>query len=115
MAGVANTGNDIDWCGHPFAQANWYAFGRLAWGLTADPSASPGTGSSASPAAGTSASARIAEEWIRQTFSNRNSTVDSIKKMMMASREITVAYMTPLGLNTIMAVGHHYGPASMVR
>jgi len=95
MAGVANTGNDIDWCGHIFAQANWYAFGRLAWGLAPDK---------------TSPSARIADEWIRQTLSNRNSTVDSIKIMMMASREITVTYMTPLGLNTIMAVGHHYGP-----
>jgi alpha-glucuronidase len=90
MAGVANTGNDIDWCGHIFAQANWYAFGRLAWGND-------------SPSL-------IADEWVRQTFTNRASAVDSIKMMMMASREITVAYMTPLGLNTIMAVGHHYGP-----
>ena len=100
MAGVANTGNDIDWCGHIFAQANWYAFGRLAWGL--------GRGRAADVA--TTSSARIADEWIRQTFSNNPRVVDSIETMMMASREIAVAYMTPLGLNTIMAVGHHYGP-----
>jgi len=89
MAGVANTGNDIDWCGHIFAQANWYAFGRLAWGATP---------------------AGIADEWIRQTFTNNTTAVDSIKKMMMASREIAVDYMDPLGLNMIFAEGHHYGP-----
>ncbi len=96
MAGVANIGNDINWCGHPFAQANWYAFGRLAWGddHTGNPS-----------------SARIAEEWIRQTFSNRPGVVDTLKKIMLASREITVDYMTPLGLHHIMGYSHHYGPA----
>lgn len=31
VAGVANTGTNTNWCGHPFARANWYAFGRLAW------------------------------------------------------------------------------------
>ena len=89
MAGVANTGNDINWCGHIFAQANWYAFGRLAWGATP---------------------AGIADEWIRQTLTNSRTAVDSIKKMMMASREITVDYMDPLGLTMIFAEGHHYGP-----
>jgi alpha-glucuronidase len=91
MAGVANIGNDRNWCGHPFAQANWYAFGRLAWG-------------GATPA-------QIAEEWIRQTFTNKEAAVDTLKKMMLASREITVDYMTPLGLHHIMGYGHHYGPA----
>ncbi|HLZ89370.1 MAG TPA: hypothetical protein VKQ52_19080, partial [Puia sp.] len=94
MAGVANIGNDRNWCGHIFAQANWYAFGRLAWE----------TGKA------TPCSARIATEWIRQTFSNKPSVVDSIKQLMMASREITVDYMTPLGLHHIMAYEHHYGP-----
>jgi alpha-glucuronidase len=92
LAGVANIGNDRNWCGHPFAQANWYAFGRLAW----DPGAS---------------SAQIAEEWVRQTFSNSSAFVDTVKKIMLSSREITVDYMTPLGLHHIMGYGHHYGPA----
>ena len=92
MAGVANIGNDIDWCGHPFGQANWYAFGRLAWDHRLS-------------------SAAIADEWIRQTFTNDPAFVDTVKKMMLASREITVDYMTPLGLHHIMGYGHHYGPA----
>jgi len=95
MAGVANIGNDRNWCGHIFAQANWYAYGRLAWE----------TGGAAAPY-----SAAIATEWIKQTFTIRPSVVDSIKKMMMASREIAVDYMTPLGLHHIMAYEHHYGP-----
>lgn len=92
IAGVANIGNDRNWCGHPFAQSNWYAFGRLAWDH--DLSA-----------------AAIAEEWIRQTFSNNAGFVASVKKMMLSSREITVNYMTPLGLHHIMGNSHHYGPA----
>jgi len=95
MAGVANIGNDRNWCGHIVAQANWYAFGRLAWE----------TGGKAAPR-----SAAIATEWIRQTFTNDPKVVDSIKEMMMASREIAVDYMTPLGLHHIMAYEHHYGP-----
>jgi alpha-glucuronidase len=92
MAGVANIGNDRNWCGHIFAQANWYAFGRLAWESS-------------------SSSSHIAEEWIRQTFGNRKGMVDSIRQMMLASREIAVDYMTPLGLHHIMGYEHHYGPA----
>ena len=114
MAGVANIGNDRNWCGHPFAQANWYAFGRLAWG---GPSALQAA--SAAPVASAASSAQdaplspaqIAEEWIRQTFTNNPAVVDTLKKMMLASREITVDYMTPLGLHHIMGYGHHYGPA----
>jgi alpha-glucuronidase len=92
MAGVANIGNDINWCGHPFAQANWYALGRLAWDhdLSAE---------------------QIANEWIRQTFSNNKSFVNAVQPLMMASRENTVRYMTPLGLHHIMGNSHHYGPA----
>ncbi len=93
MAGVANIGNDINWCGHPIAQANWYAFGRLAW----DPGQS---------------SAQLADEWIRQTFAfSRPGAADTLKKLMLASREIAVNYMTPLGLHHIMGYSHHYGPA----
>jgi alpha-glucuronidase len=92
MAGVSNIGSDINWTGHPFAQANWYALGRLSWNpyLSAE---------------------KIADEWIRQTFSNKTVTVATIKKMMLSSHEITVNYMTPLGLHHIMGYGHHYGPA----
>ncbi|HEY4336938.1 MAG TPA: alpha-glucuronidase family glycosyl hydrolase [Puia sp.] len=95
MAGVANIGNDRNWCGHIFAQANWYAFGRLAWE----------TGGNT-----TAHSAAIANEWIRQTLTNKPTAVDSIQQLMMASREIAVDYMTPLGLHHIMAYEHHYGP-----
>jgi alpha-glucuronidase len=92
ITAIANIGNDINWTGHPFAQANWYAFGRLAWdhNLT---------------------SAQIADEWIRQTFTNDLAFIDTVKTMMLASREITVDYMTPLGLHHIMGYSHHYGPA----
>jgi alpha-glucuronidase len=92
MAGVANIGNERNWTGHPFGQANWYAFGRLAW----DHTLSSGT---------------IAEEWIRQTFSNNQIVVARTKEMMLSSREAMVNYMTPLGLHHIMGYGHHYGPA----
>jgi alpha-glucuronidase len=96
MAGVANIGTDRNWCGHPFAQANWYSFGRLAWDhqLTAE---------------------EIADDWIRMTFTNDNEVVIKIKSMMLASREILVDYMTPLGLHHIMGRGHHYGPGPWVK
>lgn len=95
MAGVANIGTDRNWTGHPILQANWYVFGRMAWDheLTAE---------------------NIAEEWIRMSVSNDEDVVSSIQKMMMDSREITVNYMTPLGLHHLMATGHHYGPGPWV-
>jgi len=92
IAGVANVGSDSNWCGSIFNQANWYAFGRLAW----DPTLS---------------AAAIADEWIRETFSNDAAVVKPVKAMMLASREAVVNYMTPLGLAHQMARGHHYGPA----
>jgi alpha-glucuronidase len=95
MSGVANTGNVRNWTGHPFAQANWYAFGRLAW----DPYMK---------------SEDIADEWIRMTFSNNGNFIERTKKMMMASREFPVKYMTPLGLHHIMYEGLHYGPGPWV-
>jgi alpha-glucuronidase len=91
IAGVSNIGNDIDWCSHPFAQANWYALGRLCWDYDLS-------------------SAQIADEWIRQTFTNDPAFVEPIKKIMLQSRETLVNYMTPLGLAHIMYNGHHYGP-----
>jgi alpha-glucuronidase len=95
MAGVANIGSDRNWSGSHFDQANWYAFGRLAW----DPHASSGD---------------IAEDWVRMTFSNAPAVVRPVLDMMMASREAVVDYMTPLGLHHLMARGHHYGPGPWV-
>jgi alpha-glucuronidase len=92
MAGVANIGSDRNWTGSQFDQANWYAFGRLAW----DPEQS---------------SAVIAEDWVRMTFSNDPRFVGPVVKMMLGSREAAVDYMTPLGLHHIMGPRHHYGPA----
>jgi len=96
IAGVANVGSDRDWTGSQFNQANWYAFGRLAWNPEGSARA-------------------IADEWIRMTFTNVPSAVASIRTMMLQSREAVVNYMTPLGLAHIMATGHHYGPAPWVR
>ena len=95
MAGVANTGRDRNWCGSDFDQANWYAFGRLAW----DPLLS---------------ARDIASDWVRMTFSNDAEVVKDVVAMMMASREAVVNYMTPLGLAHLMGTGHHYGPAPWV-
>ena len=95
IAGVANIGSDLNWCGHPFAQANWYAYGRLAW----------------NPA---QTSAAIAEEWLRMTFNNAAGFVKPMKVLMLNSRENTVNYMTPLGLHHIMGVNTHYGPGPWV-
>jgi alpha-glucuronidase len=92
IAGVANVGTDRNWCGSIFNQANWYAFGRLAW----DPDLS---------------AAAIADEWTRMTFSNDPRVVGTVTRMLLASREAVVDYMTPLGLAHQMARGHHYGPA----
>lgn len=91
VAGVSNIGSDANWCGHPFAQANWYAFGRLAW----NPSLS---------------SEAIADEWLRQTFSKEKEFVEPIERLMAESHEAAVDYMMPLGLHHIFAWGHHYGP-----
>jgi alpha-glucuronidase len=95
MAGVANTGSDRNWSGSDFDQANWYAFGRLAW----DPSLSD---------------AQIAHEWAAQTFSREPAFLAAVVPMMLASRQTVVDYMTPLGLAHLMGTGHHYGPAPWV-
>jgi alpha-glucuronidase len=90
MAGVANTGSDANWCGHDFAQANWYAFGRLAWdsGLDAE---------------------MIADEWIRMTWSTTPDVVKTIRSIMLDSREAFVGYTMPLGLHHLIG-GDHYAP-----
>ncbi|XSB70396.1 alpha-glucuronidase family glycosyl hydrolase [Xanthomonas translucens pv. undulosa] len=92
VAGVANIGADRNWCGSIFDQANWYAFGRLAWDPQGDAQA-------------------IAEDWVRMTFGNDPALVAPVVGMMMASHEAAVDYMTPLGLHHLMGRGHHYGPA----
>ena len=91
IAGVANTGTDRNWCGHFFSQANWYAFGRLAW----DPDLDAGT---------------IAEQWIEMTFGRDPQVINTVIPMMMDSWEACVNYMTPLGLHHIMEPDVHYGP-----
>ncbi|QEO28163.1 alpha-glucuronidase [Xanthomonas translucens pv. undulosa] len=92
IAGVANIGAARNWCGSIFDQANWYAFGRLAWDPQGDAQA-------------------IAEDWVRMTFGNDPALVAPVVGMMMASHEAAVDYMTPLGLHHLMGRGHHYGPA----
>lgn len=91
VSGVSNIGDEPNWCGHDFAQANWYAFGRLAWNpeLTSE---------------------TIAQEWLMQTFCTDTKFIQPVEKMMMESREAVVDYMMPLGLHHIFAWGHHYGP-----
>jgi alpha-glucuronidase len=95
MAGVANIGTDRNWCGHPFAQSNWFAFGRLAWDPLLRAEA-------------------IADDWIRMTFTNDERFVAPVLSMMLASREAVVDYMTPLGLHHLMAWDHHYGPGPWI-
>jgi alpha-glucuronidase len=95
MAGVANTGTDRDWTGSTFNQANWYAYGRLAW--------DPDLGAES-----------LAGEWLRQTFTNDADFVEAATELMLLSREAPVNYMTPLGLAHLMATGHHYGPGPWV-
>lgn len=95
MAGVANIGRDRDWSGSTFNQANWYAFGRLAW----DPDLS---------------AQAIARDWTEQTFGTDRQVVDTVTAMMMGSREAVVDYTGPLGLAHLMATGHHYGPGPWV-
>ena len=95
LAGVANIGTDRNWSGSHFDQANWFAFGRLAW----DPTLS---------------SRAIADEWARMTWGPNRAVVDPIVAMMMESREAVVDYMTPLGLHHLMASDHHYGPGPWV-
>ncbi len=95
MAGVANIGRDRDWSGSTFNQANWYAFGRMAWdpALPAEP---------------------LAREWAQQTFGGDARVVDTAVAMMMGSREAVVDYTGALGLAHLMATGHHYGPGPWV-
>lgn len=91
IAGVSNVGDDANYCGHPFSQANWYAFGRLAWNpeLTSE---------------------QIAKEWLEQTFSKDSNFVNPMEKVMESSRKACMNYMMPLGLHHIFAFDHHYGP-----
>jgi alpha-glucuronidase len=91
ICAVANTGDDANWCGHHFAQANWYAFGRLAW----DPNLTPD---------------QIADEWIRQTFTSDAEAVATMKAMMLSSWESFVSYSMPLGLHHLIS-GTHYAPS----
>lgn len=96
IAGVSNIGNALNWTGHPLAQANWYAFGRLAWDYDLD-------------------SEDILEEWIAQTFGQHPELQTRLADIMMRSREAVVRYMTPLGLHHLMGWDHHYGPGPWIK
>lgn len=95
MAGVTNIGDDRNWTGHPFGQANWFAFGRLAWNHELS-------------------SKHIAGEWVGMTYSNDPVFLEPVREMMLGSWETVANYMTPLGLHHIMGGGHHYGPAPWI-
>ena len=95
MVGVSNVGDDRNWTGAQFAQADWYGFGRMTWDLNLTPE-------------------QIAREWLGMTFTNDPAFVNQVVPMMIASREAVVNYMTPLGLAHMMATGHHYGPGPWV-
>lgn len=95
IAGVSNAGSVRNWTGHPLAQADWYAFGRLAW--------DPGLDSAA-----------IAREWVNMTFGSDPEMLHALVQMLMQSREAVVNYSMPMGLHHIMARGHHYGPGPWV-
>jgi alpha-glucuronidase len=91
ISAVANIGEDANWCGHHFAQSNWYAFGRLAWNYNLS-------------------SEQIADEWIRMTFTDEPNFLEPVKDMMLTSWETAVNYMMPMGIHHIFAWNHHYGP-----
>jgi alpha-glucuronidase len=91
IAGVTNIGDSVNWCGHHLAQANWYAFGRMAW----NPDLS---------------SEQILDEWLKQTFTADKKFVEPVKEMMLASREACVSYEMPLGLHHTFKGPDHYGP-----
>ena len=95
MAGVSNIGNDINWTGHPFGQANWYGFGRLAWNPDLD-------------------SEEIAKSWLSLTYSTDPQFSKLVTPIMLGSREAIVNYMNPLGLHHLFNTGHHYGPGPWV-
>ncbi len=95
IAAVSNIGSDRNWCGHPFAASNWYAFGRLAWDHQLSAEA-------------------IADEWVRATFGNEPAVVTTLLGLLLCSREAVVDYMTPLGLHHLMAWDHHYGPGPWI-
>jgi alpha-glucuronidase len=96
IAGVANLGDDRNWCGHPFDQANWYVFGRLGWNpdLNAD---------------------AIAEEWARMTWSNSPVVVKTVTAMMRGSWQSAIDVRGPLGLDFTAAVGNHHDPDLAIR
>lgn len=95
IAGVSNIGNDINWCGHPLAQSNWFAFGKLAWNYSLT-------------------SEQIAREWTKLTLHTNNSATNEVVDILMQSREAVVNYMTPLGLHHLMGWDHHYGPGPWI-
>jgi alpha-glucuronidase len=95
IAGVANTGSDRNWTGHPITQSNWYTLGRLAWNTDIS-------------------SEKIADEWIKQTLTRNTGAVETIAKSMLKSRDVYVNYTAPFGLHHVMGESHHFGPEPWV-
>ncbi len=95
MAGVANTGSDRNWTGHPITQSNWYTLGRLAWNTDIY-------------------SEKIADEWIKQTLTRNPEAIKTIATSMLKSRDVYVNYTAPFGLHHVMGEGHHFGPEPWV-
>ncbi|MBM7551554.1 alpha-glucuronidase family glycosyl hydrolase [Thalassobacillus pellis] len=91
ITAVSNIGRDMNWTGHPLAQANFYGYGRLIWNpkLTAE---------------------SISEEWIKLTFGTDSEVVETISKMLLDSWSIYESYTAPLGVGWMVNPSHHYGP-----
>jgi alpha-glucuronidase len=96
LVAVSNVGDDFYWTGHPLAQANLYAFGRLAWDPRLDPAA-------------------LLDEWIDLTFTpaaagDPERLRGTLHAMMDGSWQTYERYTAPLGVGFMVRPGHHYGP-----
>jgi alpha-glucuronidase len=91
VAGVANVGDDPSWTGHVLAQANLYAFGRLAWDPAIEPRA-------------------VAAEWVAQTFGRAEPGFSAVLGMLLESWPVYESYTAPLGVGWMVTPHYHYGP-----
>lgn len=92
LAGVSNVGTDEFWTGHPLAQANLYAFGRLAWDAHLDPLA-------------------VLDEWSTLTFGADEALRAGLREVMAGSWLTYEKYTAPLGVGFMVTPGSHYGPS----
>lgn len=91
MAGVINTGNDVNWTGNDLAAANLYGFGRLS--MESDLS-----------------SEDIAKEWTQLTFGKKEIVENTVVPMLMNSWGTYEKYNAPLGIGWMVTPHFHYGP-----